>query len=746
MRLIARGRSSVAPWVDRARIMEKTSLTARLRRAEEGVKPSGVAPRAQSDAERSLDALPLPLLQLDADGRVTRVNDAWRRHLQAYPGGLGADDGVGTRYLELTRALGASAVAAAKRLLDGLEGAPGAELEDEYRCQFSRILHWFKLSGRRLTDGVLLVHIDISEQRRAQAQLQLQNIVTTCIAERRALVSSCQLFLAATCERFGWDLGTLWVPDHWEKLLCADIWVTPELAGSEFENVTRSTTFAEGEGLPGHVYRTRRPRWLLDILADDSFPRLTRARSIGLTSGFAVPLVRENQVLAILEFFSALERVEDRELLEFISVQGMRLGAEELRARANARATEVDAGPGITRTQFEAVIEHVPGFILAVDRQGKVIFINRVMAQHRRDEITGSQWLDHVRPEHRKRLSELLEIILETGTPQRHEATMAGPDGREMWLSSHLGPIRENGEITGVVVSAQDVTELKRAQSEIMATQRWVSVGTLAAGIAHEVNTPVQLVSDNLGFIRDATRRALALTSKLVSLPTLILEGAPEQQLRLAAEAALKYEKASRRAFLEAEMPKAVEACINGLDRVATIVHSLQEFAHPASTELEQVELNRLIERVLAILASEYRRVAELRTDFGDLPPVQCNVGEITQAVLSVVLNAAQAISDTVKDTPEKGVLEIRSFVEDGQAVISIRDTGSGIPTEIRSRIFDPFFTTREVGKGSGQGLALAWAILTQKHRGSITFESIVGKGTTFFLRLPIAGTGATPE
>jgi PAS domain S-box-containing protein len=726
--------------------MDKTSMTARRRDAADGVKPSGIGVRVQNDAERSLDALPLPLLVLDVTGRVTRVNEAWRRHLQACPGGLGADDGVGTDFLELIRALGASAVVAAQRLLDDLGDAPGAEREEAYRCQLARAAHWFKLSARRLTDGVLLVHHDISAQHRAQAQLHVQNIVTACIAERRALVSSCQLVLAATCERFGWDWGALWVPDHWEKLLCADIWATPEFAGSEFENDTRSTTLAVGEGLPGHVYRAQRSRWLVDILADDSFPRLQRARSLGLTSGCAVPLVRENQVVAVLEFFSSLERAEDRELLDFLSTQGMRLGAEELRARANVRAAEEGAGPRMTRTQLEAVIEHVPGFILAVNRQGKVIFINRVMAQHRRDEITGSQWLDHVRPSHRKRLSELLEIIFETGTPQRHEATMIGPDGREMWLSSHLGPIRENGEITGVVVSAQDVTELKRAQSEITATQRWVSVGTLAAGIAHEINTPVQLVSDNLGFIRDATRRALALASKLAALPTLILEGAPEPQLRLAAEAASKDEKASRRAFLEVEVPKAVEACVNGLDRVATIVHSLQEFAHPASTELEQVELNRLIERVLAIAANEYRHVADLKTELGDLPPVQCNVGEITQAVLNVVRNAAQAIGDGVKGSAEKGVLEIRSFAEDGQAVIAIRDTGSGIPMEIRSRIFDPFFTTREVGKGSGQGLALAWAILTQKHRGSITFESTVGKGTTFFLRLPIARTGAGPE
>jgi signal transduction histidine kinase len=132
--------------------------------------------------------------------------------------------------------------------------------------------------------------------------------------------------------------------------------------------------------------------------------------------------------------------------------------------------------------------------------------------------------------------------------------------------------------------------------------------------------------------------------------------------------------------------------------------------------------------------------VAEVTTEFGDLPPVLCHVGDMNQVFLNLIVNAAHAIEDVVKKSGGMGTIRVRTSREDSLARIDIIDSGSGIPETIRHRVFDPFFTTREVGKGTGQGLAIARSVVVTKHGGTLTFESEVGKGTTFTIRLPICG------
>jgi two-component system, NtrC family, sensor kinase len=711
--------------------------------------PSGYRASAGRDGEPAealaeLALLPVPLLRLDAAGRVERVNDAWLELARALGGRPTPAPALGQDYVALARELSASLGAATARVLASLPHGPGASACDECRCEVGGTLRWLRLEARRCQGGVSLLHLDISPQRRAEAHLHLQALVSEALAERKALVRGSRALLAATCEELGWEFGCLWVRDHWDKLLCADLWVDPRLAGGELENVTRTTSCERGHGLAGRAWQAGSPTWLVDVFEVERFPRRQQARALGLKSGFWVPLSHDDHVVAVFEFMSTQTRLEDRELLELLSSAGARLAAEELRARARAstRAAEATAMPS---RRLEAVFETMPGFVFVVDAQGKLIYINRVMAQHRRDEVAGKHWLEHVQPSQRAELSRMFDTVMTTGVPQRHKGRLVGPDGREMWLSSHLGPMREDGKIVGVIITAQDVTELERAQSEIAASQRWVSVGTLAAGMAHEINTPVQFVSDNLLFIGDATRRVFGLVSKLATLPELIVAGASDGELREAAATALQRARTARLPYLEAELPKALEACITGLERVATIVGSLEEFAHPLSSEMEQADVNQLIERALAIASGQYRYVAELATELGELPPVLCYVGELTQALLNIIMNAAQAIADAVQGSERKGTLSIRTWRDNDEVVIAVRDDGVGIPEPIRPRIFDPFFTTRALGKGTGQGLAVAWAVIEKKHRGSLTFESSVGKGSTFFVRLPALRASARP-
>jgi two-component system, NtrC family, sensor kinase len=184
--------------------------------------------------------------------------------------------------------------------------------------------------------------------------------------------------------------------------------------------------------------------------------------------------------------------------------------------------------------------------------------------------------------------------------------------------------------------------------------------------------------------------------------------------------------------------PLAIDSSIEGLARIATIVRSMKEFAHPDQAHKTLADLNQAIRSTLVIAHNEYKYVAELDAQYGELPAVPCYLGEINQVVLNLLVNASHAISDVVKDTGNLGKLKVRTRLDGDAVEISIGDTGTGIPQALAPRIFEPFFTTKEVGKGTGQGLAIARSVIVNKHGGTLRFETECGKGTTFFIRLPI--------
>ena len=280
-----------------------------------------------------------------------------------------------------------------------------------------------------------------------------------------------------------------------------------------------------------------------------------------------------------------------------------------------------------------------------------------------------------------------------------------------------------------------DITELRRLSRELAAAQKLESVGRLAAGVAHEINTPVQFVSDNVLFLSKSMTDIAAVIQAYRGLQHAVqAAGDIPGAARLADEA----EKAADLDYVMQNVPLALESSIDGLGRIATIVRSMKEFAHPDQAQKTFADLNQAIRSTLVIAHNEYKYVAELCTEFGDLPPVECYLGEINQVVLNLLVNAAHAISDVVKDTGKLGKLTVRTRLDSDGVEISIGDTGTGIPEAARENIFDPFFTTKEVGKGTGQGLAIARSVVVNKHGGTLRFETECGKGTTFFVRLPI--------
>jgi PAS domain S-box-containing protein len=413
----------------------------------------------------------------------------------------------------------------------------------------------------------------------------------------------------------------------------------------------------------------------------------------------------------------------------------------DLSAARNAqarRATEEHEASA----RLDAMLEFAPAFIIAVSREGRIEYINRIMPQYRKDDVIGGSWTQYFPPEHRPEMEVALATVFETGVAQSFETTTDGPDGVPRWFSTQLGAIREGDRTVGAVLVAQDITERKRAQAELVAARHMALLGTLVAGVAHEINTPIQFVGDSIQFLRDSAIDLLALIGELQSLRTSITHGAPADEV--IASATLAEEKADL-PYIRANLPDAFERSVEGLQRVAAIVRSLKDFAHPSEKEMKAVDLNRAIEGALLIARGEYKYVADLVTDFGEIPLVICHAAEISQAVLNIVVNAAHAIGDVVRGSELKGRIEVRTRRDGAHVFISVRDSGGGIPEAIRGRIFDPFFTTKEVGKGTGQGLAIAWATVKEQHGGELSFETELGQGTTFFIKLPIQGKKRAP-
>jgi two-component system NtrC family sensor kinase len=398
--------------------------------------------------------------------------------------------------------------------------------------------------------------------------------------------------------------------------------------------------------------------------------------------------------------------------------------------RSEQRRKRVEARMG-------AIMQAVPSGIISLDEEGLVHDWNPAAARifgWSDVEALGRQLWELASIDSQRLRDEEGHLALGTKVEleARHKSGRAFP----IELSLVALPLSERKMMCAIV---EDRTEARRLEVELRQAQKLEAVGQLAAGLAHEINTPCQFIGDNaayLGTALDDLGGVLGAYAEMVAaaesgdgvIPAALVQGAR------------RAEEAADLAYFREQTPQSVRAIGDGVRRIAEIVKAMKSFARTDWTDGASLDMNELLRSILTVAEHEVAAIAELEVDLAPLPPIAGHGGDLNQAIFNIVRNAVDAIAARAREGGgggAKGRLRVRSRAEAGGVTIAIADTGAGIPAAIQGRIFEPFFTTKEVGRGTGQGLAVAWSVIVERHGGRITFETAEGEGTTFLVHLP---------
>ncbi len=377
-----------------------------------------------------------------------------------------------------------------------------------------------------------------------------------------------------------------------------------------------------------------------------------------------------------------------------------------------------------------AILDAIPDAIVILTPEGIIQGLNRAAESffgHPIEELAG-QGISRLLVTPDGKPWKLPAGELPTGECRCLELEGLHGDGSRFPVELRLKRLEVGGQ-TLLIAVLRDLTEQRKLEGQLQQAQKLEAIGQLAAGIAHEINTPIQYVGDNLRALKDYfddLRRLLEQVEECLEAPAGEIDSRREAIRQLAAELDLE--------FVMEDIPAAIEQGLEGIGRVAEIVRAMKDFSHMDSARISTIDLNRALENTLLVARNEYKYVADVETDFAELPAIECYASELNQVFLNLLVNAAHAIADKGS---ERGRITLRTRPEAEGVEIRISDTGTGIPAAIRDRIFDPFFTTKEVGRGTGQGLSIAYQVIA-KHGGRIEVETEEGVGTTFIIHLPL--------
>lgn len=319
-------------------------------------------------------------------------------------------------------------------------------------------------------------------------------------------------------------------------------------------------------------------------------------------------------------------------------------------------------------------------------------------------------------------------------------------NGEKLSIEGNCAPILHyDDSVIGHIVVFRDQTEKQRLQAQVALSSKLQSIGQLAAGIAHEINTPMQFISDNTEFVRRVFNDFKPLHDLRSELLNRCREAGYFPETVKAIET--KWKEIDGDYFM-AELPLAINETVSGIERVVKLVKAMKTFSHPTQGKMQLCDLNQSIEATTNVSRNEWKYVADLKLDLDPkLPPVPCLIDELNQVVLNMITNSVDSIKDVIASgAAKKGLIQVSTRILGDEVYIVIEDSGKGMPEDVMRKIFDPFFTTKEPGKGTGQGLAISHDIIANKHKGRIEVHSEMGKGTQFSIILPLRASSIEGE
>jgi PAS domain S-box-containing protein len=521
-------------------------------------------------------------------------------------------------------------------------------------------------------------------------------------------------------------------------------------------------TLNTDEGLNGHVFSTNTP-YLTPNMHDDILLAQKVKDKIppGQTGGF-FPIECREGVIGVFNILMPAPRTFSENELRLMGVilqlagnailrsrltEKLKLSNQSLQEEINQRVSYQSMLAAEKELLSTTVMSLAEGVIIT-DDEGMIILFNQSA-----ETITGYETYEILNqplyevfqildPISHQIVPDVIQNLIEMTRRQEQDPGYKAPmliqkSGERIMVSGSIASLKSaEGKSMGHVIVFQDVTERLKVEAQTALSQKMEAIGQMAAGIAHEINTPIQYVGDNLRYLQKAVSRFEEILDAYQQLPVEECQGISPELLDHLAEV----KKRTRIAHYLGESSVAVQESLEGVERVRKIVMAMREFSHPSEKEKKLADINHGIETTIAISRNEWKYSAELETDLDpQLPAVVCQIDEINQVILNMIINAVQAIQEKYPpETGEKGKITISTLKFNDYIHIKIKDTGVGIPEEIRQRIFDPFFTTKGVGKGTGQGLSLAHQIIVQKHKGKIYVDSMAGEGTTFTIELPV--------
>jgi PAS domain S-box-containing protein len=579
-------------------------------------------------------------------------------------------------------------------------------------------------STRLLPDGsaIQVVVHDVTEYDRMLEAIRLETerlevLQTVAVAanDSKTLSQALRRSLPLLCEAGGWTVGHVYRP-HLRgrvQLVSTAIWYQADpRSTAEFRQRTHGAVVVPGRGLVGRAVETGGPAWAPDLQAMSSFLRASVSARCGLRSGLALPVESNGQIVAVLEFYSPKLRERDEEFLQLLAHAVAILGpvADRQQSRlALARA----------RRESDDLVRSLPCALIAVDGNGKISHYNelamKLLGWGRK--VWQSSYLEAPLPRECEQVRVSIARCLTDQAAFTVPVRIPRDDGGQISLDVSLRPLpARKGEAPGALLVATDVSEIESLQAAVATSQRLESIGQLAGGIAHELNTPTQYLGDNVQFLA----AAFADLGRVIESG---VAGAPDVDLK----------------FLLEEIPKALSDSREGVEQVALIVRAMKDLSNHDTGAGMPTDLNDLVRSVLTVSRNIWKFLADAELDLcTELPLVPCHSGSLSRALANLVVNAAEAIADVARASGKKGTIHVQTLREGAWAELRISDTGPGIPEAVRGRVFDPFFSTKRRGTATGQGLAITQSVIVDGHGGSLRFESTVGRGTTFFVRLPL--------